>query len=85
MSQGDEKNGQNAAQWRVESGCWTARTNNTYHAAGIELRYLPPYSPDMNPLEMLWSKVKALLCVSQRDCVGWFKADEYCLQFWELP
>ena len=36
------------------------RTNNTYHAAGIELRYLPPYSPDMNPIEMLWSKVKAL-------------------------
>ena len=55
--------------------------------------------PDMNPVEMLWSKVKALLCkwecrtaellpktvscallrVSQRDCVGWFKADGYCL------
>ena len=71
----------------------------TLHAAGIELRYLPPYSPDMNPIEMLWSKVKvllrkwkcrtaellpktvscALLRVSQRDCVGWFKADGYCL------
>lgn len=57
------------------------------------------HSPDMNPIEMLWSKVKALLrkrecrtaellpktvscallCVSQRDCVGWFKADGYCL------
>ena len=33
----------------------------TLHAAGIELRYLPPYSPDMNPIEMLWSKIKALL------------------------
>ena len=32
-----------------------------FRAAGIELRYLPPYSPDMNPIEMLWSKVKALL------------------------
>lgn len=21
----------------------------------------------------------ALLCVNQRDCVGWFKADGYCL------
>ena len=71
----------------------------TLHAAGIELRYLPPYSPDMNPIEMLWSKVKALLrkwkcrtaellpktvscallCVSQRDCVGWFKVGGYCL------
>ena len=51
----------NAGQCGAESNCWTARTNNTYHAAGIELRYLPPYSPDMNPIEMLWSKVKALL------------------------
>ena len=23
--------------------------------------YLPPYSPDMNPIEKLWSKVKAWL------------------------
>jgi len=50
-------------------------------------------------IEMLWSKVKALLrkwecrtaellpktvscallCVSQRDCAGWFKVDGYCL------
>jgi transposase len=26
--------------------------------AGIELRYLPPYSPDLNPIEQMWSKVK---------------------------
>ena len=58
MSHGDEKNGQNAAQCVAESSCWTTRTNNTYHAAGIELRHLPPYNPDMNPIEMLWSKVR---------------------------
>ena len=23
--------------------------------------YLPPYSPDLNPIEKLWSKVKAIL------------------------
>lgn len=23
--------------------------------------YLPPYSPDFNPIEMMWSKIKALL------------------------
>lgn len=28
---------------------------------GAELRYLPPYSPDFNPIEMCWSKVKQLL------------------------
>lgn len=27
-------------------------------AAGAELRYLPPYSPDMNPIEPCWSKLK---------------------------
>ena len=31
------------------------------NAAGAELWYLPPYSPDFNPIEKLWSKVKAWL------------------------
>ena len=30
-------------------------------ACGAELRYLPPYSPDLNPIEMAFSKFKALL------------------------
>lgn len=30
-------------------------------AAGAELVFLPPYSPDLNPIEMVWSKVKATL------------------------
>ena len=30
-------------------------------ARGAELRYLPPYSPDFNPIEKCWSKVKQLL------------------------
>ena len=30
-------------------------------AVGAELRYLPPYSPDLNPIEMAFSKLKALL------------------------
>ncbi len=29
--------------------------------AGASLRFLPPYSPDLNPIEMMWSKVKAYL------------------------
>jgi transposase len=28
---------------------------------GAELKYLPPYSPDLNPIEMAYSKFKALL------------------------
>lgn len=73
----------------------------TLHAAGIELWYLPPYSSDMNPIEMLWSKVKALLrkwkcrtaellpktvscallCVNQRDCIGWFMPMDIACNF----
>ena len=30
-------------------------------AAGAKVVYLPPYSPDFNPIEMMWSKVKAFL------------------------
>lgn len=30
-------------------------------AAGAELRFLPAYSPDLNPIEMAFSKLKALL------------------------
>lgn len=30
-------------------------------AAGASLLYLPPYSPDFNPIENMWSKVKQFL------------------------
>lgn len=29
--------------------------------AGVAVRFLPAYSPDYNPIELMWSKVKALL------------------------
>lgn len=30
-------------------------------AAGAKLIYLPPYSPDLNPIEKCWSKIKTAL------------------------
>lgn len=30
-------------------------------AVGARLLYLPPYSPDFNPIENLWSKIKQIL------------------------
>ena len=30
-------------------------------SVGAQVFYLPPYSPDFNPIEMLWSKIKSIL------------------------
>ena len=37
------------------------RVRVAIEAAGARLEYLPPYSPDLNPIEKMWSKVKAIL------------------------
>jgi transposase len=29
--------------------------------AGVTVRFLPAYSPDYNPIELMWSKVKSIL------------------------
>jgi transposase len=38
-----------------------ARVRELIEAAGCTLLYLPPYSPDLNPIELAFSKLKALL------------------------
>ena len=38
-----------------------AAVRNAITAAGASLRYLPPYSPDFNPIENAFSKLKAVL------------------------
>ena len=37
------------------------RTRDLIEAAGARLLFLPPYSPDFNPIEMAFTKLKALL------------------------
>ena len=37
------------------------RVKEIVEGAGCELVYLPPYSPDLNPIEQAFSKVKGLL------------------------
>jgi transposase len=37
-----------------------AGVREAIEAAGAELRYLPPYSPDFNPIELAFAKLKAL-------------------------
>lgn len=38
-----------------------AGVQEAIHAAGASLLYLPPYSPDLNPIEQMFAKLKALL------------------------
>jgi transposase len=40
---------------------YTEGVRTAIEQAGAELIYLPPYSPELNPIEHTWSKLKALL------------------------
>ncbi len=42
-----------------------ARIRELVERRGCELRYLPPYSPDLNPIEEAFSKVKRILRKAQ--------------------
>jgi transposase len=47
-----------------------AGVREAVEAAGAELRYLPPYSPDLNPIELAFSKLKRLLRSAGERAVG---------------
>src|SRR5689334_12880670 len=38
-----------------------ARIRETIESTGAKVIFLPPYSPDLNPIENMWSKVKNTL------------------------
>jgi transposase len=38
---------------------------NKFTSRNIKIKYLPPYSPDVNPLEKMWSKIKTKLRETQ--------------------
>ena len=48
------------SKWSGFSG-WK-RLKYSYNQAKLHYIYFMPYSPNSNPIEKLWSKVKALLC-----------------------
>lgn len=39
----------------------TRVVQDLFREAKVELLFLPPYSPDLNPIEMCWSKLKTYL------------------------
>jgi transposase len=39
----------------------SSKTRMLIESAGAELWYLPAYSPELNPIEKMWSKIKSIL------------------------
>ena len=60
------------------------RVEQLIAAVGAELRYLPPYSPDMNPIEKAFSKLKAFLRkIAERSVRGLMNALETCAKIFK--
>ena len=60
------------------------RVEQLIKAAGAELRYLPAYSPDMNPIEKAFSKLKAFLRkIAERTVAGLMRALESCAEIFK--
>jgi transposase len=38
-----------------------ASVKNIVEKSGARILFLPPYSPDLNPIEMMWSKLKTII------------------------
>jgi len=47
----------------------SAAVRNAIEAAGATLRFLPPYSPDLNPIEQAFAKIKHWMRQAQRRSV----------------
>jgi transposase len=47
-----------------------AGVREAIEAVGATILYLPPYSPDLNPIEQLFSKLKAMLRKAAKRTVG---------------
>ena len=67
----------------------TKMVTQLFDDENISYKLLPSYSPDLNPIEKMWSKMKAFLrkqkvravdalkTISVSDCIGWFYSCGY--------
>jgi transposase len=63
-----------------------AGVREAIEAAGARLLYLPPYSPDLNPIEKAFAKLKALLRrAAERTVEGLWAAIGRLLDCFEAP
>ena len=74
----------------VPKGSVLIMDNATFHrksklreladASGCEVVFLPPYSPDLNPIERFWAWLKAKLRRYLSEFDSFFDAITYCFQ-----
>src|SRR5208337_4128859 len=73
-----------SSSWTILPAHKGARVEQLIKSAGAELRYLPPYSPDMNPIEKAFSKLKAYLRkIAERTVAGLMRALEACAEIFK--
>jgi len=50
-----------SSSWTISPRTKARRCVKRFEATGAELVFLPPYSPDLNPIEMAFAKLKSHL------------------------
>ncbi len=60
-----------------------ATVRKAIRRAGAHLLFLPPYSPDLNPIEMVFAKLKTLLCKADERSIAavWHRISSLLNQF----
>ena len=59
--QGSRRNSSAASRSPTPPPRWSNAIREAIKAAGAGVLYLPPYRPDLNPIEQVFAKLKALL------------------------
>jgi transposase len=59
----------------------TAKTQEIIEKAGCTILFLPPYSPDLNPIENLWANIKARIRKIKNSCDDFNQAINIAFQY----
>ena len=55
---------------RIYTIKWTEPTKELIESVGCKLIFLPPYSPDLNPIEKFWANMKRWIRQQIAFCDG---------------
>jgi isftu1 transposase len=58
----------------------TKETQQIIEAAGCRILFLPPYSPDFNPIEHTWAIIKSRIRALQKICTDFHEAINQAFQ-----